>query len=106
LPILLTLKNILLSFLLFKGIFISAQTPQPSFKNYTVNDGLPSSEVYDALQDQNGHMWFATDRGVAKFNGYEFKTYTTSDGLTDNVVFELYEDHKGRIWCLPMNGQL
>ena len=83
-----------------------AQSPQPSFKNYTVADGLPSSEVYQVIQDKKGYMWFATDRGVVKYDGYNFKKFTTQDGLTDNVVFQLYEDYKERIWMLPMNGEL
>ena len=87
-------------------VLCCAQSPQPSFKNYTVADGLPSSEVYQVIQDKKGYMWFATDRGVVKYDGYKFKNFTTQDGLTDNVVFQLYEDYKERIWMLPMNGQL
>ena len=81
-----------------------SQRPRPAFKNFTIDDGLPSSEVYDVLQDQAGYLWFGTDRGIAKFDGYEFKIFTTKDGLNGNVIFELYEDYKGRIWYLPYNG--
>lgn len=35
----------------------------PVYKNYTVNDGLPSQVVYCALQDHQGYMWFGTDAG-------------------------------------------
>jgi ligand-binding sensor domain-containing protein len=78
--------------------------PQPVYINYDAKQGLPSSEIYCGLQDKQGYLWFATDRGVSKFNGYEFKTFTTNDGLINNVVFKLYEDHKGRIWVVDMNG--
>ena len=54
--------------------------------------------MYEVIQDSKGYMWFATDRGVARFNGYEFHTFTTNDGLTDNTVFRLFEDYNGRIW--------
>lgn len=74
--------------------------------NYSVNEGLPSSEVYDVLQDHAGYMWFATDRGVARFDGVEFEIFTTKDGLTDNVVFKLHQDQKGRIWFLTFNHEL
>ena len=86
--------------------FTFAQTPQPALKNFTVEDGLPSSEVYDVIQDNQGFIWFATDRGVVKYNGYEFQTFNTEDGLLDNVIFKLYEDNKGRIWTSSMLGQL
>ncbi|MCO6499803.1 MAG: histidine kinase [Vicingus serpentipes] len=76
------------------------------YKHYTVEDGLPSSEVYSAFQDSKGYMWFATDAGVSRFNGYEFENFDESAGLTDNTVFLFYEDHKGRIWFGTFNCQL
>ncbi|HRX29955.1 MAG TPA: two-component regulator propeller domain-containing protein, partial [Saprospiraceae bacterium] len=66
--------------------------------SYTTDDGLPSSEVYDVLQDRDGYMWFSTDNGLSRFDGYEFKNYGFEEGLTDLVVFDLQEDSKGRIW--------
>lgn len=69
------------------------------FINYGVNDGLPSSQVYQIIQDHNGFIWFGTDRGLLRYNGYEFKTYTVKDGLSTNVVFKLAEDERGRICC-------
>ena len=75
----------------------------PAMINYTVDDGLPSSETYDILQDSKGYIWIATDRGVSRYNGYEFENFTTEDGLTDNVVFRLQEDYKGRVWFQTMN---
>jgi ligand-binding sensor domain-containing protein/two-component sensor histidine kinase len=83
---------------------ISAQ--DYSYKHYGVEDGLPSSEVYSAFQDSKGYMWFATDAGVSRFNGYEFENFDASDGLTDNTVFLITEDHKGRIWFGTFNLKL
>jgi len=80
-----------------------AQGVRP-FINYNVQDGLPSSEVYYSLQDSKGFMWFATDRGVVRFDGYTFEVFSTDDGLSNNVVFEIFEDAKGRIWFLDLNN--
>lgn len=77
-----------------------------SFTNYSVKNGLPSSEVYYAFQDSKGYMWFATDAGVSRFNGYEFENFDTSDGLTDNDIFYITEDNKKRIWFGTYNCQL
>jgi len=79
---------------------------EPSLKNYTNTDGLPSNEVYMVLQDRTGYVWFATNYGVCRFDGYSFETYTTKDGLTDNTIFELYEDYKGRMWFITSNLKL
>ncbi|PCJ00616.1 MAG: hypothetical protein COB15_02260 [Flavobacteriales bacterium] len=76
------------------------------YKHYGTEDGLPSSEVYTAFQDSKGYIWFASDAGVSRFNGYEFENFDASDGLTDNTVFLITEDHKGRIWFGTFNCQL
>ena len=81
-----------------------AQTPY--FIHFGFEDGLPSSEVYQSLQDHNGYMWFATDRGVARFDGYNFKVFTTADGLCHNSVIGIYLDQRGWIWCYTFNGCL
>ena len=99
------MKHIL--FLVF-SLFYSGHCHAQShyFKQYTVEDGLPSSEVYSAFQDSKGYMWFATDAGVSRFNGYEFENFDASDGLTDNTIFLITEDIKGRIWFGSFNCQL
>jgi hypothetical protein len=75
-------------------------------RHFTMADGLPSNTVYHVLQDRNGFMWFATDRGVCRYDGDEFKYWSKEDGLIDNEVFALYEDYKGRIWCISQTQQL
>ncbi len=78
----------------------------PEYKNYSVKDGLPSSEVYNSIQDSKGFMWFATDKGVCRFDGYQFRVFTTINGLADNTVFSCQEDYKGRIWFRSFSGKL
>jgi len=87
------------SFLVHTG---TAQQLRYAFKNYTPNDGLPSSEVHKVLQDAQHYMWFATDHGVCRYNGYEFKTFN----LADNSILGLYEDYKKRIWAWSFSGRL
>lgn len=69
-------------------------------------EGLPSSEVYYAIQDRNGFIWFATDNGVVKFDGAEFEIINTNSGLSDPVVFGIHEDPYGRIWFRTFTGKL
>ncbi|HWZ21905.1 MAG TPA: two-component regulator propeller domain-containing protein, partial [Cytophagaceae bacterium] len=91
-------------FCLFSLTSVFAQ--QPVFKNYAVKDGLPSSEVYDVIQDSKGFMWFCTDAGISRYDGYTFHNFSTLNGLCDNTVFGSYEDRKGRIWFRTMSGKL
>ncbi len=38
---------------------------------------LPSDEVRQVFQDSSGYVWFATDRGVARFDGANLETSAT-----------------------------
>lgn len=79
---------------------------EPGYVHYGVNEGLPSSEVYQIIEDQQGYLWMATDKGISRFDGREFQSYSVQDGLTDNVVFWLYADAKNRLWFVCRNGDL
>jgi len=85
---------------------IHAQQPQPTFRHYTVENGLPSSEVYHAFQDSKAYLWFATQLGVSRFDGYNFKNFGLAEGLPSNTVFNIIEDHRGRIWFAMHSGEL
>ena len=83
-----------------------AQNPQPFFRNYTTDQGLPSSETYQTIQDSKGYIWISTDNGVSRFDGYEFRNFSAKDGLMENVIFHLQEGIDGRIWMHGMSGNL
>jgi len=74
-------------------------TQDPAYHHYTTSNGLSSSEVYDIIQDDWGYIWFSTDNGLTRYDGYTFKHYSTNDGLTNNTIFKFFKDDKGRIWC-------
>jgi signal transduction histidine kinase len=71
--------------------------------HYDVKDGLTSNHIYEAIQDQKGFIWFATDNGVSRFDGIEFKNFTSKDGLPDNDIANITEDATGRIWLSCYN---
>lgn len=71
--------------LLLLSINLIAQKEQ--FKNYTIKDGLPQSDVFDAIQDHIGYLWFATQGGgIAKFDGEHFNIFNQDNGLISNYV--------------------
>ena len=75
------------------------------YKHFGVDDGLPTSEVYDTYQDKQGYVWFATDKGLSRFNGYEFKNFTIQDGLPDNTILDFYPQENGQVWCYGYQSQ-
>lgn len=74
--------------------------------HYTTENGLPSNTVYDVCKDRQGNLWFATDKGVAIFDGLIFRVFTTYDGLSDNEVFSICEDYSGRLWMNTYSGKI
>lgn len=90
--------------LLLIALLFSCRAQEPSFIHYGLDNGLPSSEVYQSIQDKEGRMWFGTDRGLVRFDGYDFKTFTTKDGLGSDVIFGFHKDLQHKIWWYSLGG--
>ncbi|MEJ8801023.1 ligand-binding sensor domain-containing protein [Pontibacter sp. H249] len=71
---------------------------QYNFRNWTLDQGLPQSQVNDVIQDHAGHLWIATRGGISRFNGKQFTTYTKENGLSSNNASVLYQDKRKHIW--------
>jgi len=83
--------------------FTNAQTHL--YTHFGVDEGLPSAEVYDVYQDKLGYIWFATDKGLSRYNGYEFENFTTKEGLLGNTILDFYPQKNGQIWCYEYHSQ-
>ncbi|AWI25583.1 sensor histidine kinase [Flavobacterium pallidum] len=94
-------------FLFFMVLFcVSVFGQEPYSINITRKDGLPTTNIYNSFQDRDGYMWFATDMGVLRYNGFTFTQYNSDDGLADNEVFNFHQDADGRIWFATYNGKI
>jgi ligand-binding sensor domain-containing protein/signal transduction histidine kinase len=100
------MKTMFLTLFLGLTVYLNAQQIQYGWRNYTTNDGLPSPEVYTVIQDKKGFLWFGTDNGVSRFDGYTFQNFGAKEGLADNVINGIQEDEQGRIWFSSMWGKL
>ena len=80
------------------------------FKKFTVNDGLSNNVVSCLLQDKNGFMWFGTDDGLNRFDGYSFKVYRNNpekmNTISSNSIWSLFEDADGYLWIGTKSGEL
>ncbi len=69
---------------------------------------LPSKNVRVVFQDDDGWMWFGTDKGIARFNGVDFKSSTGAGSAYANLagdhIVSLQEDKSERIWIATTNG--
>ena len=100
------LRRLLMMAFMLMSLSLAAQFPQPVLRQFTTLDGLPSSQIYQVIEDKKGYLWFATDHGVARYNGYEFKVFSSAEGLSDNTVFKLFIDSKEKMWMQTFSGQL
>lgn len=97
------------AFVLFLALFsasLQAQEFELTKINLTVQNGLAGDNVYCALQDDKGYIWFGTETGVSRYNGRSFENFYMRDGLADNEIFRIDQDSRGRIWFSAFNGQI
>ncbi len=68
-----SIKYIIVIFFLTQIVY--PQSTDLEFKHYTTQDGLSGDYIMDIVQDDNGFLWFSTDGGLSKFDGYTFKSF-------------------------------
>ncbi|MEM6686237.1 MAG: histidine kinase [Bacteroidota bacterium] len=94
---------LLLFLLLFTFAKVTAQ--QPLFVHLTEKEKLPDKEFYNVLEDDQGFIWLAADKGLYRYDGNEFKLFSHPDqiGLS---VFSLQKDADNVIWCTNLANQV
>ena len=75
---------------------------------WTSRNGLPHNSLRGIAQTPEGHLWFATWEGVARYNGLDFDLYDRSStpGLLDNGIGALYVDREGVLWVSDSRGNV
>jgi ligand-binding sensor domain-containing protein len=87
----------------------AAAQPMPlRFENFTTQNGLPQNSGYAIAQTAEGYMWFGTQDGLCRYDGYRLKVYRKVEGdsgsLCGNQVNALCTDYKGNLWVATSNG--
>jgi len=88
---------------------LSPQLQSPlRFQHLTSDDGLAQNTVYAIMQDRNGFMWFGTEGGLSRYDGYDFLTFEADanavEGMQRDHINALMEDDTGRIWIATDGG--
>ncbi|HZE81610.1 MAG TPA: two-component regulator propeller domain-containing protein [Candidatus Polarisedimenticolia bacterium] len=104
-----------LALLFFSLLYAPAAKAEDSSKDVqfiprilTVNDGLPPG-VESIAQTQDGYMWFATQDGVARFDGAQFRIFDKNNtpGINQNYITVLLADQaRGTLWIGTYGGGL
>jgi len=94
----------LISIYLILTVCTLLQAQKIPLKNYTIQSGLPQNTVFDIDQDFDGFIWFATQVGAARYDGYNFEYFNTTDGLPDDFVNCILVGKDGKIWLGTEGG--
>ena len=92
---------------------LNAQFPPTRFDQISIEQGLSQSSVTCMIQDHKGFMWFGTQDGLNKYDGYRFTVYKhtpeDSNSLSSNYIRSLYldSDENGNVlWIGTWGGGL
>ncbi len=101
---------LMLSLYFSEPTVINAQQDWIKFENITPEMGLSQATVHCILQDSKGFLWFGTEDGLNKYDGYNFTIYRhiekDSTSISDNFIWSLCEDRNGTIWVGTSTGGL
>jgi two-component system sensor histidine kinase ChiS len=101
-------KYYLIFILILYCSIINAPGQEYKIEQITPEQGLSQSTVYCILQDKYGFMWFGTQDGLNKYDGYDFTVYKPqlhdSGSISNNVIRIIYEDSYGYLWAGTENG--
>lgn len=95
--------------LLFGPSKSQAQLDSSLYELLSVKQGLSSNAVLAIHQDWEGYLWFATDNGLNKYDGYTFTVYQPDpkdikNSLSTNRVTSILEDRNGDLWLSTPSG--
>src|SRR6185369_3137607 len=80
------------------------------FEHFSIDQGLSQSSVICMLQDHQGYMWFGTQVGLNRYDGYSFTILKhklqEKNSLSDNYITSLAEDSAGNLWIGTNGGGL
>lgn len=81
---------------------------QYAYKKYGIDDGLPQSSVDDIAQTGNGYLWFATQSGLARFDGLRMTSYAKATPLlaAQPHIESLTVDRSDVLWIGGMGAGL
>lgn len=109
-PFELTFPNsyIILFLLTFLCYASYGQRNGAEFEYLSTTDGLIQNHVYCVNQDKYGFMWFCTQGGLAKYDGYTFTNFLHDDedssSISSSNTYKILIDTKDRYWVTTSRG--
>ncbi len=105
-------SKVFFCFLVFNFIQLTifSQKNSVKFQVIPLEQGLSNKAISAIVEDPEGFLWFATQDGLNKYNGYEFKVFQNDPSdvntISNNNIFSLIQDKDGYLWLGTENGGL
>jgi ligand-binding sensor domain-containing protein/signal transduction histidine kinase len=72
------------------------------FQRVSLTQGLSQTSVSSITQDNQGFMWFGTQYGLNRYDGYKFKVFAREPGRSNSLsgvfIRSLFKDRDGILW--------
>jgi signal transduction histidine kinase/ligand-binding sensor domain-containing protein len=73
-----------------------------AFRELSNVTGLSQTRVLQIVQDDQGFMWFGTQYGLDRYDGYKFRVFTPVPGRVNSLsgayIYALFKDRAGKLW--------
>jgi ligand-binding sensor domain-containing protein len=69
-----------------------------TFRNFTVQDGLPGNFILSLEADKSGGLWIGTNNGLSRFDGKIFQNFSAINGLKSKFIFSIEAAPEHSLW--------
>jgi signal transduction histidine kinase/ligand-binding sensor domain-containing protein/DNA-binding response OmpR family regulator len=77
-------------------------------EHISVNQGLSNDYLRCIFQDKQGYLWFSTQTGIDRYDGYSFLSYNHNpediNSFNNAYATFFYEDKEGILWIGTFHG--
>ncbi len=75
-----------------------------NWASYTRDDGFIGKSVNSIVEDHDGNIWVATNKGLNVFDGASWEYFSEKDKLPSNIINTTIVDRNGRVWVGTAKG--
>jgi signal transduction histidine kinase/ligand-binding sensor domain-containing protein/DNA-binding response OmpR family regulator len=92
----------------FNGYTNFQQPANYRFQYLKVEDGLPQNTINAIAKDSYGFMWFGTNNGICRYDGFTFESFKSEKNqpgsLPDNMISAIELGPDKKLWIGSLNG--